>query len=1004
MSLIRIISFSYCIFLGCFFTYGQDNQLVRVSKYTQNDGLSSNHITKILKDKYGFMWVATQEGLNIFDGSSFQVFSNQSAPKRNLRGSYILDMIEDEKRSMIWILPSFAPVCGIDLESKTIIQSIEYQNENQVSTQIWARSLALQNDLLWIGGLNTLSAFHIPSKTYLDISEIRQELIALGEFNISKIHIDVFGNIWLLIDDQGIMVLNESHELIKSFSLKELGSTRKEGKLFFWDIVSSNHQVIIGTRWGSLGFATGLAPQDIKHTTVHGSQEENQPIHTLTMISDTLLVFATSNNLYLQNSSTLQNWKLIDENLAESEFTNIYQLYFDYSSNLVWLGSSSGLMSFSFESEPFSSITKSVENRISITHLESLFTVDHRLIYAGGTNGVYEIDMILGQIQILDSTKASSLVFQGPEKQIYVSSSKKLLIIDTLKKTLEEEERNIPDDLQGYWLNAAIVYSDTLILLSSFEDGLKVWNTRSNQVTNFPEDSIQNALPGVMHMNNLFQSNKNRFVNILTGNAIIQFNPIDNSYYRYNIINPNTRISSSNFMDMNESPDSYFIGTYGDGLVETDKQFNVKKIYTTQDGLSNNCIYRIFNIKDEKMLMTTNKGLSILDLKTKKIKTYYEGDGLHGNGFEQLCGYQKDNKIYVGGPGGFTIVNTDLLSDSSVAPILYPTGITINTHEGEIDSTHLEMSSFTIPNDAFKTTLTFVSPDYKNPDRMKYRYKIDELSEEWVELGNQNFVDLIGVNPGKYHFEVIATNSEGTDSKPLKMTLDFLPKWYQTTWFKILLLLLVAGLVYWVQRYRMIQIKKQQTIRKEIANDLHDDIGSTLNSLKIFAHLAQSDTNNKSHIEQIEESISEATVGLRDMIWVLEDEQDSVYEIMERIKKFASPICMAHDIEFVGTVNATSEKPIPKKIKRNIFLVAKECINNSVKYAECSRIEVVLAYSKSKLQLTIEDNGKGFDCDEITKGKGLDSMEYRANQVEFNCDIQSRVGSGTITTMQGTIG
>ncbi|WP_420581580.1 triple tyrosine motif-containing protein [Reichenbachiella sp.] len=504
-------------------------------------------------------------------------------------------------------------------------------------------------------------------------------------------------------------------------------------------------------------------------------------------------------------------------------------------------------------------------------------------------------------------------------------------------------------------------------------------------------------------MSNLFKSIHSDEVYILAGDAIIEFNPMNYSFQINKINNPKSGKTLNNFMDMNEAANSYFFATYGDGLVETDREFNVKKIYSTVDGLSNNCIYKIYNIDEKKILLSTNNGVSVLDLNTHKFKSYYEGDGLHNNRFEQFSGYQKDSKIYLGGPGGFTIVNTDLLQDSSVAPILYPTGITINTHDGKIDSTHLEMTSFIIPNNAFKTTLNFVSPDYKNPDRMKYRYKIDELSKEWVDLGNQNFVDLIGINPGQYHFEVIATNSEGTDSEPLKMTLDFLPKWYQTAWFKILLLLLVAGLVYMVQRYRMIQLQKQQLIRKEIANDLHDDIGSTLNSLKIFAHLAQSDSNNKEHIEQIEESVSEATVGLRDMIWVLEDEQDSVYEIMERVKKFASPVCLAHDIELVSTVKATSEKPIPKKIKRNIFLMAKECINNSVKYAECSTINVSIEYDNAKLKLTIEDNGQGFDNESVVKGKGLDSMQYRANQVHFHCDIQSQIGSGTITTVHGTV-
>lgn len=1003
MSVIRLISISF-ILLAYSNASAQDIQPVRITKYTQTNGLSSDDVTKIIKDQYGFIWVGTQEGLNVFDGNSFQVFYNQSVPKRNLGGSYILDMVEDRQNSLIWVQTSFAPVKGIDLKSRTVTQVITQDDENKPYSETWGRCMSVKNDLLWIGGANTLSVWHIPSKRFLDLSDLKSTLRKKGEYIINKIIHDDFGNTWLLIESQGILILNESRTLMKIFPIDQLNSKQNQENLLFWDIAKVKDQIIIGTSWGLLNFKTGSLPEHIEYENLPNIKLKNEAIYSLNVISDSLLLLATNNNLYLQNIKYNNYQILEDDKIGNNVLSNIYQIYYDSVSEKIWLGSRSGLMSFTFGKKPFEAFSNSLNNELSLNHINSLLAVDESSIYAVGPNGLFKVETKSKTIQLLDSTIYSWLVFQGPKDYVYVSGKNELKVFDNNKRILDKELTKIPDGIQGYLLNSIINYNDSLRLLGSYDNGLNIWNINNNHISKFPNDSINSEFPGIMHMSNLFRSNSSQEVYILTGDAIVQFNPLNYSFHVYNIKNPSSGKTMSNFMDMNEVGNSYFFATYGEGLIETDKKFNVKKIYTTGDGLSNNCIYKIFNVENEKVLLSTNNGLSLFDLNTRKFNLYYEEDGLHGNRFEQFSGYQKDNKIYVGGPGGFTIVNTDLLSDSSVAPILYPTGITINTHEGEIDSTHLEMTSFTIPNDAFKTTLNFVSPDYKNPDRMKYRYKIDELSEEWVELGNQNFVDLIGVNPGKYHFEVIATNSEGTDSKPLKMTLDFLPKWYQTTWFKILLLLLVAGLVYWVQRYRLIQIKKQQTIRKEIANDLHDDIGSTLNSLKIFAHLAQSDTNNKSHIEQIEESISEATVGLRDMIWVLEDEQDSVYEIMERIKKFASPICMAHDIEFVGTVNATSEKPIPKKIKRNIFLVAKECINNSVKYAECSRIEVVLAYSKSKLQLTIEDNGKGFDCDEITKGKGLDSMEYRANQVEFNCDIQSRVGSGTITTMQGTIG
>src|SRR4029079_3568908 len=125
------------------------------------------------------------------------------------------------------------------------------------------------------------------------------------------------------------------------------------------------------------------------------------------------------------------------------------------------------------------------------------------------------------------------------------------------------------------------------------------------------------------------------------------------------------------------------------------------------------------------------------------------------------------------------------------------------------------------------------------------------------------------------------------------LTLIFLPKWYQTAWFKASIILFVSGLFYGFYRLRLSQIKKQQQIRHEIASDLHDDLGATLNSVRLFTKLAETSPKKEEYIQQIRDSISTAYLGLRDMIWVLDDTGDTVEDLLKRIKQFAQPIANA---------------------------------------------------------------------------------------------------------------
>jgi signal transduction histidine kinase len=209
-------------------------------------------------------------------------------------------------------------------------------------------------------------------------------------------------------------------------------------------------------------------------------------------------------------------------------------------------------------------------------------------------------------------------------------------------------------------------------------------------------------------------------------------------------------------------------------------------------------------------------------------------------------------------------------------------------------------------------------------------------------------------------------------------------------------LLTAAGIVYAFYRYRIRQIKKQHEIRKNIATDLHDDLGSTLNSVKVFTNLAISGVKQEESLQQVKDNLSEATMSLRDMIWVLDDSLDTLDELVTRLKQFALPITAASNMEFIVTAGSdVNARTLSKEEKRNLFLICKEAINNSIKYSGASQITVEITPAGKKIQITIADNGKGFDEATIKKGYGLKNMQYRAEQIKYTVTMTSSAGKGT---------
>jgi two-component sensor histidine kinase len=402
----------------------------------------------------------------------------------------------------------------------------------------------------------------------------------------------------------------------------------------------------------------------------------------------------------------------------------------------------------------------------------------------------------------------------------------------------------------------------------------------------------------------------------------------------------------------------------------------------------------VYNIGDTALLITTNNGLSHFNLNHLSFRNYYDGDGLHSNSFEEVAGARSNDLIYAGGVKGFTVINPKRFTTNTVSPTLYISNLNIKTTERVYDISKINLPSIKIPNTVLQTDIYFSALNYSSPARTIFSYRIREIDKNWISLGNQNFVTLIGLNPGKYTIEVKAANEDGFWSKAVKLELIFSPKWYQTWWFYLLIALLVALCIYGIYQFRINELKREQIIRRKIAIDLHDDLGSTLNSVNVYANLAIMEQGKDLHLLKIKESMQEAIVSLRDIIWVMDDKKNSFEHLVARISRFFSPLCEANGIRFkVDLSNEALYYKLDAEEKRNLYMVIKEALNNSLKYAEAKEVNIKILLVKNKPAIIIKDDGKGFNLSNTSMGNGLNNMKLRAGQIRYNIVIKSMPGT-----------
>jgi two-component system sensor histidine kinase UhpB len=211
----------------------------------------------------------------------------------------------------------------------------------------------------------------------------------------------------------------------------------------------------------------------------------------------------------------------------------------------------------------------------------------------------------------------------------------------------------------------------------------------------------------------------------------------------------------------------------------------------------------------------------------------------------------------------------------------------------------------------------------------------------------------------------------------------------------IVLLLVLSFLVY--RGYRGRQLLRLNDIRNRIAGDLHDDIGSTLNSISIYSEVARKkDEHYDEALEMIGDASRKIIDAMSDIVWTINADNDSFEKIIFRMKSLAYNLFRAKNIEFTfHSDEILNEKKLSLEDRRNFYLIFKEAVNNLVKYSEATRASITLTYEDGRISLCIRDNGIGFDTSQYIAGNGLKSMKRRADEMKAEFKLESQKGSGT---------
>jgi ligand-binding sensor domain-containing protein/signal transduction histidine kinase len=330
--------------------------------------------------------------------------------------------------------------------------------------------------------------------------------------------------------------------------------------------------------------------------------------------------------------------------------------------------------------------------------------------------------------------------------------------------------------------------------------------------------------------------------------------------------------------------------------------------------------------------------------------------------------------------------------------------------------------SIVIPASKESLEIHYTSINLPAPDLGLFQYRLTGHEKDWTTTESQRRYARYSKLPhGHYTFEVRACNEDGVWSDlPTTVAVVVLPPFWQTSWFMALTTLCLLGLIVGVVHYVSTQnlqrqvaaLRQQEALEKErarIARDLHDQLGANLTQVALLGEMAETDKDLpeevESHAKQISQTARETTRALDEIVWTVNPSNDTLDGLINYVCKYAQEYLALADLKYRLEVPAQLPTvPIPPELRHNIFLAAKEAVNNVVKHSGATSAWLRLRLEPDRFTLEVEDNGRGIPPGAENKGRnGLRNMRKRLEELGGSFTLSPGHEGGTLVSLHAPL-
>lgn len=811
------------------------------NRYTVDDGISQSSVSCILQDSEGYIWFGTQDGLNKFNGYTFERFYHNPYDSQSISHAWVYSIAEDSQGN-IWV-GTRGGLNKFDKKKARFEQFLAKTDKANSMSSNLVYGITYHNGFIYANTPPVLNIIDIKTKQIVQHRNTINIEKKINSFEKgTPVLVDQQNNVWIATTN-GLSCFDQAQNAFHNYFYNE-----KDPSSIPDNFINTLYLDKKGELW--IGTNNGLCRYNRKTDKFIRFENKFRNNTILSILEDNsgrfwVGTFGGGLNQTIMNADKTQMLEITNfsNNINDEKtlISDVVSSLYQDRSHILWIGCFLGLNKLDLKPKKFS-LYKKTESPNSINLLDnfiaSVYKDENNILWVGNwgkglnllnlktrhcthytpaSTGKYKI--VNGYVQV---------IYKDPDKYMWIATRNGIQVLNPKDSTFVDLNiffglKDLPE-----FRNIRIrkIYTDskknTWICC---DNGLYKITYGDKQVISFLTNDFQKGVSDNLIYDMIEE--KNGAFWIATVNGLNFYDPAKNSFVHY-YNDPSIPSSLSSNMTI-----SLLLDHEGDLWVGTNSGLNFLKkgskeflYFSKKDGLPDEYIYNMIEDASGKIWISTNRGIAMLDKKTKRFVPYNNEDGLQGLEFNGgACFQTPDGELFFGGVAGLNAFHPDIMPTNNFVPPVVITSFEKSNDGGKEKRMVKNGDVLELSYSDYEIVIEFAALDYTNSKMNQYAYQMKGLSNEWISTNNRNFVTFSKLPPDKYIFSIRGSNNDKIWNKTgASITLIIHPPFWKTWWFYAICIVSIAVAIIFFIKFREKSLMKEKRILEQKVQERTEEV------------------------------------------------------------------------------------------------------------------------------------------------------------------------------------